>query len=234
MTKSRNQILGTQPLYTTAEVSRFIGQPGETAREGSCVYARQPAYRKAIHGDAVMAAIPAARSVPTIPFLGLGEAQVLAGFRRTGVSLQKIRKAVSVLEGEIGVAHALASRKLYTDGATILFDYKGDFVEGIGDLVVVETQQRVFVPIIRQYIERITYVDDWATKLDLPVTRNRVVQVDPARSFGQPLFLRGAARVEDVIDRWAAGDSLTSVAKDFGVPVPDIEEVLRAWMPSAA
>lgn len=234
MTKSRNQILGTQPLYTTAEVSRFIGQPVNTVRNWAFGYTRHPANRKAIHGDAVISAIPAARGVPTIPFVGLVEAQVLAGFRRTGVSLQKIRKAVSVLEGEIGVAHALASRKLYTDGATILFDYKGDFVEGIGDLVVVETQQRVFVPIIRQYIERITYVDDWATKLDLPVTRNRVVQVDPARSFGQPLFLRGAARVEDVIDRWAAGDSLTSVAKDFGVPVPDIEEVLRAWMPSAA
>jgi nucleotide-binding universal stress UspA family protein len=39
------------------------------------------------------------------------------------VPLQRIRPAVEVLEKEIGVEHALASKRLYTDGAEVLFDY---------------------------------------------------------------------------------------------------------------
>ena len=165
--------------------------------------------------------------------IGISEGFAIVS-RRTGVSLQKIRKAVAVLELEIGLEHALASRKLYSDGATILYDYENEFADGIGDLVEVSTQQRVFVPVVRRYIERITYADGWARKLVLPVTENPVVQVDPELSFGQPVFLNGAARVEDVVDRWSAGDSLASVALDFGVPVADVEEVLRAWLPNAA
>jgi uncharacterized protein (DUF433 family) len=41
-------------------------------------------------------------------------------------------------------------------------------------------------------------------------------------------------RVEDVIDRWRGGDAIADVAADFGVPVDDIEDVLRATLPAAA
>lgn len=37
--------------------------------------------------------------------------------------MQRIRPALAELERDIGIAHALASRKLYTDGAEVLYDY---------------------------------------------------------------------------------------------------------------
>ena len=46
---------------------------------------------------------------------------MLAAFRNAGVSLQHIRAVVAILEREIGIEHALASRRLYTDGAVILY-----------------------------------------------------------------------------------------------------------------
>ena len=66
------------------------------------------------------------------------------------------------------------------------------------------------------------------------MTQRHVVEVDPARSFGQPIFIRGGVRIEDVVDRWKAGDALAEVAEDFGTPIEDVEDVLRASVPAAA
>lgn len=159
---------------------------------------------------------------------------VLAAFRSSGVPMQRIRPAVEVLKDELGLDHALASRRLFSDGAEILYDYaiKEDETELLG-LTVVRTRQRVFAPVIEDYLQRITYArDGWAQRLRLPVSEN--VIVDPKRSFGQPIFENGAVRVEDVLDRWKAGDSLKDVAHDFGVPAQDVEEVLRATLRTAA
>ena len=43
--------------------------------------------------------------------------------RRSGVPLQRDRPALEQLDAQFGLAHALASRRLYTDGAEVLFDY---------------------------------------------------------------------------------------------------------------
>ena len=53
------------------------------------------------------------------------------------------------------------------------------------------------------------------------------VVVDPARSFGAPIFERGGARVSDVLDRFWAGESLAELADEFGVPADRLEGVLR-------
>lgn len=189
-----------------------------------------------VTGDPVVTSFEAERGFPAIPFVGLAEGMVLAAFRRGGVSLQHIRAAVTILEREIGIEHALASKRLYTDGAIILFDYAGagHDVELAG-LTEVVSQQRVFAPVVREYLKRIEYgKDGWAAKLVSPATPRPIVVVDPARSFGQPIFIHGAGRVEDVVDRWRAGDALADVAEDFGVPTEDVEDVLRASLPLAA
>ena len=189
-----------------------------------------------MHGDPIVTSIPAKKGRPQIPFGGLAEGMMLAAMRRSGVSLQHIRIAVGVLERELGVAHALASRRLYTDGAKVLFDYaESAREEDLEHLTVVVSGQRVFVSVVQDYLKRITYGDDgWAARGVLPMTERSILVVDPKRSFGQPIFLRGAVRVEDVVDRWKAGEPLADVASDFGVPVEDVEDVLRAALPVAA
>jgi hypothetical protein len=54
-----------------------------------------------------------------MPFIGLAEAYALAAFRHAGVPMQRIRPAIDVLARELGVEYALASRRLYTDGAEV-------------------------------------------------------------------------------------------------------------------
>jgi uncharacterized protein (DUF433 family) len=223
------------PLYTVAEAAQFLGVPSSTFSTWAYGYVRRPAGRAVVRGESIVTSVQAERGFAAIPFIGLAEGMVLAAFRRAGVSMQHIRKAVYVLDREIGIEHALASRKLYTDGAVILYDYAKSGREGLSELTEVVTQQRVFSPIVCEYLKRVDYgEDDWAVALVSPATVQPVVEVDPARGFGQPIFIHGGSRVEDVLDRWKAGDRLVEVAKDFGVPPEDVEEALRVRLPIAA
>lgn len=224
------------PLYTLAEAARFLGVPTSTFATWAKGYVRRPPGRPPVRGARIVTSVDADRNFPSIPFIGLAEGMVLAAFRRGGVSLQHIRKAVSILDREIGIEYALASRRLYTDGAVILFDYadarQDDELAGLTEVV---SRQRVFAPVVREYLKRIEYgKDGWAEQLVSPTTRQPIVAVDPRRAFGQPIFVQGAAPVESVVSRWKAGESIAHVARDFGVPPADVEDYLRGAVPLAA
>jgi len=142
--------------------------------------------------------------------------------------LQRIRPAIERLADEIGLEHVLASRRLYTDGVEVLYDYAVGDEDPEPDLVVVRTQQKQFSKLVKAYLQRITYAKDgWASSITLPVYQRTEVFVDPDIGFGQPLVRHGGARVEDLIDRFQAGDTVLELAEDFGVPPEEVEDVIR-------
>lgn len=235
MKETNDEMRFSAPLYTGAEAARFLGVPTSTFSTWAKGYVRRPPGRPVVRGARILTSINAAQNFPTVPFIGLAEGMVLASFRRAGVSLQHIRQAVAVLEKELGLAHALASKRLYTTGATILFDYAETTDEHLAGLTEVVSRQKVFAPTVEAYLKRIAYADDgWAERLASPTTDRSVVVADPRRGFGQPIFVRGAAPVESVVGRWKAGESIAHVAEDFGVPASDVEDYLRATFPVAA
>jgi uncharacterized protein (DUF433 family) len=152
------------------------------------------------------------------------------------VHRQRIRPAVDVLAREIGIEHALASESLYTDGAEVLFDYASKHGEReVMELVVVRTQQRQFSEVVKGYLKRIRYGGDgWADSVRLPTYENANVIVDPKVAFGLPLVIQGGARVEDLVDRFQAGDSVADISADFSVPADQVEDVIRVATRAAA
>lgn len=170
----------------------------------------------------------------TVPFVGFAEAFVLGALRGAGVPMQRIRPAVAKLSAEIGLEHALASQRVYTDGAELIFDYATQS-DDEALLTVVRTGQQHFAQIIRDYLKRITYGDDgWAERLRLPAYTKAEVTVDPRQAFGQPIVVHGGARVEDLVDRFQAGDGFAEIAADFGVPAEEVEDVIRVALRLAA
>lgn len=132
--------------------------------------------------------------------------------------------------------HALASKRLYTDGAEVLFDYanKSGALE-VMELTVVRTQQRQFTEVVKDYLRRIHYGGDgWAQSVQLPTYQRAEVIVDPRVAFGLPLVVHGGARVEDLVDRFQAGDSVSEIAADFNVPSDEVEDVIRVATRAAA
>lgn len=68
----------------------------------------------------------------------------------------------------------------------------------------------------------------------VPTYRHADVVVDPSRAFGAPIFERGGARVDDVLERYWADESMDELADEFGVPVDQLEDVVRVASRRAA
>jgi len=237
--RARDDLRFDAPLYTVAEAARALDVPPSTFATWAKGYVRRPAGRKPVTGAPVVTAFDVKPGDVAVPFVGLAEGMVLAAVRRVGVPLQRVRPALEVLAREIGMDHALASRSLYTDGAELLFDFaqhaNGAEAQAASELVVVRSGQRVFRDVIDEYLRRITYADDgYAELIRLPGYDRAEIIADPSRSFGQPIFVHGAARLSDVLERFWAGDDIETLSSEFGVPAVEIEDALRAASRRAA
>jgi uncharacterized protein (DUF433 family) len=207
----------TVPLFTLSQCAIYLHTPLSTLH----------AWAHPKEGAPLVTVLPAAGRQATVPFVGFAEAFVLGALRKAGVPMQRIRPAVKRLDDEIGLDHALASQRVYTDGAELIYDYASNSNDE-ELLTVVRTGQEHLADVIRDYLQRITYGNDgWAARLRLPAYHHAEVTVDPDQAFGQPLVVHGGARVEDLVDRFKAGDGFADIAADFDVPSAEVEDVIR-------
>lgn len=229
------------PLYTVPEAARYLDVPVSTLTTWTHGYRRKPVGRREVVGAPVLTALPRSgfRS-PVIPFVGLAEGLVLTAMRRSGVPLQRIRPALDRLDEQFGMAHALASQRLYTDGAEVVFDYAETTddpaaARAARELVVIRSGQRVFNEIVAAYLQRLEFsADGYVRLIRLPAYEVADVVVDLVRGFGQPIFTRGGARVEDALALFRAGEPLEVVAEEYGVPHEQLEDAVRiATRPAA-
>lgn len=228
-------------LYTVSEAAGYLDVPKSTLNSWAHGYRNQPIGRRAVVGAPILTTLPrqAARA-PAIPFIGLAEGAVLTAIRRSGVPMQRIRPALEQLDGRFGVLHALASRRLYSDGAEVLFDYAEaaddpGLVRAARELVVVRNGQRVFNEVVDSYLQRLEFDDQGYVRLiRLPAYEVAEIVVDPARGFGQPIFVHGGARLEDALGLFRAGEPLDVVADEYGIPRDHLEDAVRIATRAAA
>ncbi|MGH3770790.1 MAG: DUF433 domain-containing protein [Pseudonocardiaceae bacterium] len=229
------------PLYTVSEAARYLDVPVSALTTWTHGYCRKPVARREVIGAPVLTALPRTGfRGPVIPFIGLAEGLVLTAMRRSGVPLQRICPALERLDERFGLAHALASKRLYTDGAEVLFDYAetGDdptAARAARELVVVRSGQRLFNEIVAAYLRRLEFgADGYARLIHLPAYEVAEVVADPARGFGQPIFARGGTRLDDVLALFRAGEPLDVVAEEYGVPREQLEDAVRVATRPAA
>lgn len=210
------------PLFTPAEVARYVGTPESTIRN----------WLGLVKAPAMVTSVIELRysRAASVPFIGLAEAFVLSAFRATGLPPQGIRPAVYRLQRAVGLPYALASKHVLTDGAEILYEYDQENDDAVGrDLIVVRNQQVVFREVVQDYLRCITWAEDGYTgSLQLPRYGSANVVVDPLRNFGQPMFGTGGARLEDVLDLFFAGEPIDVVAHEYGVDRDQVEAAVRA------
>ncbi len=213
-------------LFTLTDAAGWLVVPRSTFRSWAAGYTRPGADP----AKPILLTIPSRRGEPSIPLIGLAEGMVLNAFRRAGIPLQRIRPALERLDQEMGLQHALASDRLFTDGVEVLFDYGARLhAESIVDLVTVRNGQRVFAPIVLDYLRRITYADDhWASQVELPGYQRARVLVNLQLAGGRPVLERTRVAVEDVIDRWIAGDSISDLVDGFALAPAEVEDLVRA------
>ena len=229
------------PLYTVNEAARYLSVPPRTLADWARGDHRRTPARPDVVGEPVLRALSKAPGRgPTIPFIGLAEGLVLAAVRRSGVPLQRIRPALARLGEQVGLQHALASHRLYTDGAELLYDYAEtgqgtDAARAAMDLVVVRNGRHVFNDVVESYLRRLDFGEDgYARLIRLPAYEVAEILVDPTRGFGQPIFARGGARLEDAMAMFRGGEPLEIVADEYGVPVDQLEDAVRTAVRTTA
>jgi len=113
----------------------------------------------------------------------------------------------------------------------VLFGYAekagGDERDAVRELVVVRHAQRVFAEVVADYLRQIEFgADGFAAAIPLIGFKKADLIADVRRSFGQPVFRHGGARLEDAIALFKAERDIDVVSEEYGVPRAELEDVL--------
>lgn len=227
MTAARADGRFTTPLYTVGQAAIYLQMPASTLSTWVDGYERAPR-GKPVHGAPLVSAYPSERrGWPRLPFVGFAEAYVLNAFRKEGVPLQRIRASLAALSAELG-PHALASADLRTDGAEVLWNIAQQQGETeVLRLVVPRSGQHVFTEVVQDYLRTISFdPDGFAASIHPRRYADLAVVMDPRRSRGRPIFEQVGVSVDDVLARIHAGEDLEVTARDYGLPVPEVQAAL--------
>ncbi len=208
-------------MYTQTEVAQLIGATQSSLQRWARGY-----QNPGLAPQGALITVERGGRGYTVPFVGLAEAYMLRAFRKAGVPMARIRPTVEKLRDGMGVEHALASERLKTDGAEILWDLEGDGTEN--RLVVIRNNQAVFREVVAEHLKKIDYRDGFAGRIVLPGHYGTDVIVDPRVNFGQPTVTDFGVRVDDVLSRVRAGEALDDVAADYDLPTSAVASLITA------
>jgi uncharacterized protein (DUF433 family) len=206
------------PMYGIHEAAVFLGVPTSTLR----TWVRGKAYRWRGQTKHMQRLIKAEAATGLLSFNNFVEAYVLASLtRRFEVPLVRVRQALRYIGGE----RPLLTTVFKTDG-------RGIFVEQMGALVdATRGGQGAIREIVEDSLQRVDLdkasrplrLYPWRREPDEP----RTVAIDPRRAFGRPTVAGRGIRIDVIIDRHRAGESVAQLGKDYELGADVIEDVLR-------
>jgi uncharacterized protein (DUF433 family) len=170
-----------------------------------------------------------------LSFLNLVELHVIASLRRVHrVKAQPVRRAIGYLKKEFGSRHPLLDRQMMTDGTSL-------FVERYGQLVnVSEAGQLHIRECLEAHLKRIEWDENHLPIRLFPFTRPGTtnaplyVAINPRVRLGQPCIAGTGIPTNIIAQRHTAGDSVSQLAADYGLPPEKIEEAIRYERRAAA
>jgi len=232
MTRPNAQDIRRMPLYTAAEAARFLRLPASTVRAWAFGQGYKVNDQPRRFQPVISAADPKGRR---LSFVNLVELLVLAAIRMDHqVELKQVRSAVEFLRKKFPSPHPLADNDFQTNGIDL-------FVEKYGKLLNISRDGQIAIKeIIQQYLQLVERdASGVPFKLHLPRRADApeplvAVVIDPERGYGRPVLDGRGIRTEVVIERFQAGESITSLANDYGLSAATVEDILRSHQPLAA
>jgi len=143
-----------------------------------------------------------------LTFRDLIELFFVREFRKAGVSLQDIRDAARLLANRWDTPYPFAHDKLNTDGRQILLE-AGEHYENVAN------QQQVF-QFAADFFKNIDFRDEIAESW-WPLGRDKLIVVDPHRSFGAPVELRSGVRTDVIFATYRAEQDFQAVAEWYDI-----------------
>ena len=213
------------PTYSVFEAAHYLKMPVSTIRSW---VVGQPNFKRLI--------TLAEYNPPTLSFINLVEAYVLASMRRKHrIHMPRVRKALKFVKEKYHSNHPLAELQFETDGLSL-------FVREFNVLVnVSQAGQIAMMNVLRSYLKRIERDESGLAKRLYPFTRKgdpeepKYVVIDPEISFGRPVLVNTGIPVAVIVERYLAGESTKQLTLDYGRTQEEIEEALRCelWQKAA-
>lgn len=170
---------------------------------------------------------------PYASFLDLVDLLFVKRFLDYGLSLQKIRKALTEAESVIG-GHHFAQRSYFTDGRNIYLKIKGKGTENLLELL--SGGQWVIAEVIKTIAEQVDFDDKtgFAEKW-YPGGQDGRIVLDPRISFGAPTVMGRGVRTANVLDLYIAEkEDVEQVSSWLDIDTPDVEAAVEFEMALAA
>jgi len=162
---------------------------------------------------------------PTLSFWNLIEAHVLRSLRTDhGVSMDKLRLAISYAERELNIKPLLLSPELRTDAGALLLERYGQLIE------LSASGQHVMRRLFNEHLARVEW-DEWKFPVRLfpsPTSGvvpagDRPVAISANVAFGRPVLVRGGITTAVIAERIDAGETVDDLAEDYDLTPEDIE-----------
>lgn len=198
------------PAYPLPEAALYLRVPVSTLRHW-------------VGGPQAIVPVPARQGRRVLSFFDMTECHVLAAIRRVhDVPMQRVRRALKYVRGEMSVERPLLQQQFLTDGAAL-------FVEHMGDLIDASAGgQAAFRAAIEASLRRIDRgADGLPIRLRPFVAGVRdgspdPVVIDPAVSFGRPVVKGSGVPTAVLASRVRAGEPATEIANDVGLSVDEV------------
>lgn len=199
-----------RPLYSLRQAAAYLGVRPSTLHhwaEGS---------------NPLITTLPTARHNPSIPFVGLAEAFVLAKCRQRGMTPRNIREGVAGIKRTAKLDHALAHKMIYTNQGDLALHLPSGMERSRDGQLILETAQK--------YADLIRFgEDEYADELTLDRFKKTAVVVNPLVADGEATVKNSWVSIDDVVARLRAGETLEVMQEDFQLNPEQVHELARAF-----
>lgn len=215
MSKPDLKLIG-RGLYSLTEASRLTGVPIRRIKRWVNGYHFVHRGRRQWSEPVIGTDIGPIGGVPVLDFADLQEVRFLSAFRDQRIGWPAIRLAAAKAREWLGTPHPFSSKRFIADGRTILLE----IVDEAGDrqlLDLLKDQwelERVVFQSLRRWLH---YEDKDQPQWWSPIGDDRLVRVNPRRSFGAPFVSQGGIRTSILYDAFIAEASVEAAAEWYSV-----------------
>lgn len=203
-------------LYTIADAARLVRIPTrEVARwMFGYEYTRGEERRRVLPVAGEQHMVDDQRA---LSFFELLELRLIRELRQHGVSLQAIRLAVQRAKEEHDHPHPFVIRSIATDGRSI-FAEAAHATDDQPPLDLLKKQYAMSQVIKDSLVAGVVFGDDGVARAWHPVPKDRVIILDPRRSFGKPIIDAAGVPTWTLFDAYVAeGRDVARVARIYEV-----------------
>lgn len=220
MVHAREPDLLNTGLYTVPEAARLTRVSAGKIRRWIRGYNFRSG-QSVRHSDAVWQTdIKPLDDKAALSFRDLLELRFVDAFIQAGVSWRTMRRAHTKAQEELRTTHPFCSKRIATDGKSILLrQAEEDSDQALIDLV---TEQREFTRIVQDFLRELEFSGDdivwW------PLGKQRNIVVDPRRNFGQPTLAKSGVPAVTLAHSVKANSSVELVARWYEVQQAEVRD----------